>query len=57
MSERIAFFFDAENISANHVTSILAKVKSYGDILIQRAYADWSIPNTSPGKILWQNSR
>lgn len=52
MSERIAIFFDAENISANHVTSILAKVKSYGDILIQRAYADWSIPNTSSWKNL-----
>ena len=52
MSERIAIFFDAENISAEYVNSILAKVKSYGSIIIQRAYADWSIPNTQPWKKL-----
>ena len=52
MSERIAIFFDAENISAEYVNSILAKVKSYGAIVIQRAYADWSIPNTQPWKKL-----
>ena len=52
MSERIAIFFDAENISAEYVNSILAKVKSYGSIVIQRAYADWSIPNTQPWKKL-----
>ncbi len=52
MSERIAIFFDAENISADYVNSILAKVKSYGSIVIQRAYADWSIPNTQPWKKL-----
>ncbi len=52
MSERIAIFFDAENISAEYVNSILAKVKSYGAIVIQRAYADWSIPNTQQWKKL-----
>lgn len=52
MSERIAIFFDAENISAEYVNSILAKVKSYGSVVIQRAYADWSIPNTQPWKKL-----
>ena len=52
MSERIAIFFDAENISAEYVNSILAKVKSYGSIVIQRAYADWSIPNTQSWKKL-----
>lgn len=42
----IAIFFDAENISASRVTSILAAVKERGSIVIQRAYADWSIENT-----------
>lgn len=52
MSEKIAIFFDAENISADYVNSILAKVKSYGSIVIQRAYADWSIQNTQSWKKL-----
>lgn len=42
MSEKIAILFDAENISPKFATSILANVKRYGSILIQRAYADWS---------------
>lgn len=48
----IAIFFDAENISAAHVTSILSEVKNHGSIVIQRAYADWSIENTKPWKSL-----
>lgn len=45
-NNNIAIFFDAENVSARYVSTILAKTSSYGNIVIQRAYADWSIPNT-----------
>lgn len=45
-NNNIAIFFDAENVSAHYVSTILAKASSYGNIVIQRAYADWSIPNT-----------
>lgn len=40
--KKIAVFIDAENISAQYVSSITAKIASEGSVLIQRAYADWS---------------
>lgn len=49
-NNNIAIFFDAENVSARYVSTILAKTSSYGNIVIQRAYADWSIPNTKQWK-------
>ena len=51
MSQKnIAIFFDAENVSAQYVPDVLAKISSYGNVLIQRAYADWSIPSTKSWK-------
>ncbi|MDE5898025.1 MAG: NYN domain-containing protein [Treponemataceae bacterium] len=47
---KIAVFIDAENISAKHADKILMKIGSYGNVLIQRAYADWSANNTSSWK-------
>lgn len=46
----VAVFFDAENVSSQYASAVLAKVSSYGNVLIQRAYADWSIPNTKSWK-------
>lgn len=48
---KIAVFFDAENISSTKVPEIIAYLSTKGDILFQRAYADWSIPATKS----WQN--
>lgn len=48
---KIAIFFDAENISANKVSPIIDALSAKGDILFQRAYADWSIDNTKS----WQD--
>jgi len=48
---KIAVFFDAENISANKVSLIIDSLSAKGDILFQRAYADWSIDNTKS----WQD--
>ena len=42
MPEKIAIFFDAENISSTYVEQILNATRKYGDIVIQRTYADWS---------------
>ncbi len=50
MSEKITILFDAENVTASFVPSILAFVKSKGEIVIQRAYADWSFT----GSKSWQ---
>ena len=51
MSEKnVAILFDAENVSSQYAPSILAKVSSYGNVVIQRAYADWSIQNTKSWK-------
>lgn len=44
--DKIAVFFDAENISSKNVPSIINWLSSIGDIVFQRAYADWSMPHT-----------
>ena len=43
---KIAVFFDAENVSAKKVPDILAWLSGQGEILFQRAYADWSMQHT-----------
>lgn len=48
---KIAIFFDAENVPASKVPEIISSLSKEGDILIQRAYADWSIQATEK----WQN--
>lgn len=47
---KIAIFFDAENVPAKKVPNIISEIAKEGDILFQRAYADWSIPNTRSWK-------
>ena len=42
MSERIAVFIDADNISLRDLGVILDEIKNYGNIVINRAYGDWS---------------
>ena len=48
---KIAIFFDAENVPAKIVPAIISFLSTKGDILFQRAYADWSIESTKA----WQN--
>ncbi|MGP1587325.1 MAG: NYN domain-containing protein [Treponemataceae bacterium] len=47
---KIAVFFDAENIPADKVPLIIDYLSTKGDILFQRAYADWSVSNTKSWK-------
>lgn len=42
---KIAIFFDAENTPSTNVPKIISFLSSKGDIIFQRAYADWSMPN------------
>jgi hypothetical protein len=43
---KIAVFFDAENVPSGAIPDIIAWLSGQGDILYQRAYADWSVKNT-----------
>ena len=43
---KIAIFFDAENVPSSKVPEIISFLSTKGDILFQRAYADWSIEST-----------
>ncbi len=46
----IAVFFDAENVPADKVPEIIEFLSTKGEIVIKRAYADWSIENTKSWK-------
>ena len=48
-TSKIAVFFDAENVSANYVPGIISYLSKQGDVLYQRAYADWSLENMKEG--------
>lgn len=41
---KIAIFFDAENVPAMNVPKIISFLSEKGSIVYQRAYADWSMP-------------
>ena len=47
---KIAIFFDAENVPAAKMPGIISFLSSKGDIIFQRAYADWSVENTKSWK-------
>lgn len=48
--QKIAIFFDAENVSSAKVGQVISFLRGKGDVLFQRAYADWSMQNTSSWK-------
>ena len=39
---KIAVFFDCENISAKYLQGIFDTLSSYGEVMIAKAYCDWS---------------
>lgn len=47
---KIAIFFDAENVPAAKMPGIISFLSKKGDIIFQRAYADWSVENTKSWK-------
>jgi len=49
---KIAVFFDSENVQPSKVPLLIDALSSKGDILFQRAYADWSITNMKSWKEL-----
>lgn len=49
-NKKIAIFFDSDNLSANYVDTIYKHLKTYGNIVISKAYIDWSSSHAKP----WQ---
>lgn len=47
---KIAVFVDAENVPAVKMPGIMLSLSKNGDIIFQRAYADWSVEATKPWK-------
>ncbi len=41
-NNRVALYIDAENISPKHVDKLIEEASNYGDVIIKRAFADWS---------------
>jgi uncharacterized protein (TIGR00288 family) len=46
MDKKIALFFDAENISAKFVEEIFNNLANVGEIIIKKAYHNWSNPQS-----------
>ncbi len=44
--EKIAVFFDCENISASYVDSIFDELAKYGDVIIKQSFKDWGNSNS-----------
>ena len=38
----VAVFIDAENVSSKFADKIMEEASNYGDVIIKRAFADWS---------------
>lgn len=50
MSKNLAVLIDGENISHRHFPQIREILSNMGEIVVQRVYADWSVPNVSGWK-------
>ena len=48
----IAIFFDSDNISPRLISSLLYEIKPMGNIILKKAFADWSNPNRAK----WMNN-
>lgn len=46
MEKKIGLFFDAENISAKFVDEIFNELAKVGEVILKRAYHNWSHPKT-----------
>lgn len=43
-SDRIALLIDADNVSPEHISGILAELSRYGTASVRRIYGDWTTP-------------
>ncbi len=45
---KIAVFFDCENVSTEHVDFVFKKLQNYGEVIIRQSFRDWEQENTKP---------
>ncbi len=45
---KIAVFFDCENVSAEHVDFVFKKLQNYGEVIIRQSFRDWEQESTKP---------
>ncbi len=51
LKPNLAVLIDAENISASHIPTIMAKIaENYGNATVRRVYGDWTTPQLTPWK-------
>ncbi len=45
---KIAVFFDCENVSAEHVGFVFNKLQNYGEVIIRQSFRNWEQESTKP---------
>ncbi|GAA7717082.1 hypothetical protein JP0160_03090 [Helicobacter pylori] len=45
---KIAVFFDCENVSAEHVDFVFNKLQNYGEVIIRQSFRNWEQESTKP---------
>ncbi len=45
---KIAVFFDCENVSAKHVGFVFNKLQNYGEVIIRQSFRNWEQESTKP---------
>ncbi|MFA4744143.1 NYN domain-containing protein [Helicobacter pylori] len=45
---KIAVFFDCENVSAEHIGFVFNKLQNYGEVIIRQSFRDWEQESTKP---------
>ncbi len=45
---KIAVFFDCENVSAEHVGFVFNKLQNYGEVIIKQSFRNWEQESTKP---------
>ncbi|GAA7838458.1 hypothetical protein JP0186_02670 [Helicobacter pylori] len=43
---KIAVFFDCENVSAEHVDFVFNKLQNYGEVIIRQSFRNWEQEST-----------
>lgn len=49
-SDRIAVLIDADNVSPQHISGVLAEISKYGTASVRRIYGDWTTPQLQTWK-------
>ena len=52
---KIAVFFDCENVSAKYIKSIYDSFEMYGEVIVSKAYCDWVILKVKHGVRFYRN--